>query len=47
MLLAYIAFSQGENVASSVQLHAEYFPEGRIYGHDRETQPVPTYVKRA
>lgn len=47
MLLAYIAFTQGEEVASSVQLHAEYFPEGRIYGHSRETQPVPTYVKRA
>jgi transcriptional regulator GlxA family with amidase domain len=47
MLLAYIAFTQGEDVASSVQLHAEYFPEGRIYGHHRKAQPVPTYIARA
>lgn len=47
MLLAYIAATQGEGVASSVQLHAEYFPEGRVYGHCREAQPVPSYVARA
>ena len=47
MLLAYIAFTQGEDVASSVQLHAEYFPEGRVYGNGRGEQPVPSYVARA
>lgn len=47
MLLAYIAATQGEDVASSVQMHAEYFPEGRVYGHCREEQPVPAYVARA
>jgi transcriptional regulator GlxA family with amidase domain len=46
MVLAYIAFTHGEDVASLVQLNAEYFPEGRIYGHERQTQPVPTYVTR-
>lgn len=30
MLLAYIADRCGEDVASVVQMHAEYFPEGRV-----------------
>jgi transcriptional regulator GlxA family with amidase domain len=47
MLLAYIAFTEGEEVASSVQLHAEYFPEGRVYGHLREAQTLPAYITRA
>lgn len=47
MLLAYIEDVRGEEVASLVQLHAEYFPEGRVYGHAREAQPVPDYVRRA
>lgn len=47
MLLAYIAATQGEEVASQVQMHAEYFPEGRVYGHAREAQPVPAYIARA
>jgi len=47
MLLAYIAATQGEEVASSVQMHAEYFPDGRIYGPALETRPLPAYVRRA
>lgn len=47
MVLAYIAATQGEEVASQVQMHAEYFPEGRVYGHAREGQPVPAYIARA
>jgi transcriptional regulator GlxA family with amidase domain len=47
MVLAYIAFTHGEDVASLVQLNAEYFPDGRIYGHEHQTQAVPTYVTRA
>lgn len=47
MLLAYIAATQGEAVASKVQMHAEYFPEGRVYGRAREEQPVPAYIARA
>ncbi len=47
MLLAYIAAERGDEVASAVQLHAEYFPEARVYGRAREAQPVPAYVARA
>lgn len=47
MLLAYIAATQGEEAASLVQMHAEYFPEGRVWGHAREAQPVPAYVAKA
>lgn len=46
MLLAYIAASHGEEVASAVQLHAEYFPEGRVYGSKRRAQPVTAYITR-
>lgn len=47
MLLAYIAHARGEDVASAVQLQAEYFPEGRVYGRAAETQPVAAYIRRA
>lgn len=47
MLLAYIAATQGVAVASKVQLHAEYFPEGKVYGRAREEQPVPAYIAQA
>jgi transcriptional regulator GlxA family with amidase domain len=47
MLLAYIAHTQGEEVASQVQLNAEYYPEGRIYGSARDAQPVAAYIQRA
>jgi transcriptional regulator GlxA family with amidase domain len=46
MLLAYIAAVAGEDVASTVQLHAEYFPEARIYGAARTAQPVAAYFER-
>jgi len=47
MLLAYISATQSEETASLVQMHAEYFPEGRVWGHAREAQTVPAYVARA
>lgn len=47
MLLAYIAATHGEEAASKVQLHAEYFPEGRLYGTARSEQPVAAYIDRA
>lgn len=47
MLLACIADRCGEEVASVVQMHAEYFPEGRVYGHARDAQPVPAYIADA
>jgi cyclohexyl-isocyanide hydratase len=46
MLLAYIAAVQGEDVASTVQLHAEYFPEARVYGEAHATQRVAAYMQR-
>ena len=46
MLLAYIAAARGEAVASAVQLQAEYFPEGRVYGTARVGQPVAAYIGR-
>jgi transcriptional regulator GlxA family with amidase domain len=47
MLLAYIAHTQGEEMASQTQLNAEYYPEGRIYGSAHNAQPVPAYIRRA
>jgi transcriptional regulator GlxA family with amidase domain len=44
MLLACIAAANGEDADSRVQLHAEYFPEGRIYGNARTEQPVVDYI---
>lgn len=46
MMLAYIAWARGEAVASAVQLQAEYFPEGRVYGSARVGQPVAGYIGR-
>lgn len=46
LTLAFIAAIAGEDVASSVQLHAEYYPGGRIYG-DRHLRPdAPAYLRR-
>lgn len=46
LTLAFIAAVAGEDVASSVQLHAEYYPSGRIYG-DRHVRPdAPAYLRR-
>ncbi len=46
MTLAYIAANAGEAAASTVQLHAEYFPDARAWGQARHAQPMPAYVKR-
>ncbi len=46
MLLAYIAAVGGEEAASTVQLNAEYFPEGRVYGTARAAQAMPAYIRR-
>lgn len=46
MLLAYIAVQAGEEVASKVQLHAEYFPDARVWGSARTEHAVPAYVAR-
>lgn len=46
MTLAYIGAMAGEAAASTVQLHAEYFPEARVWGQARTAQPMPAYVQR-
>lgn len=45
MLLAYIADRCGEDTASTVQLHAEYFPDPRVYGHARASADVSAYIR--
>ena len=45
MMLAYIAHRCGDAVASTVQLHAEYFPDSRVYGRARETADVSAYIR--
>lgn len=45
MMLAFIADSLGETVAAEVQLAAEYFPEGRIYGQPFEQTEVSRYIR--
>lgn len=45
MLLAYIADRCGEDVASTVQLHAEYFPDPRVYGSARASADVSAYIR--
>ena len=46
MMLAYIANDAGTDAASTVQLHAEYYPEARLWGEARAAQPMPAYVQR-
>lgn len=46
MLLSYIAETEGEEIASTVQLHAEYFPNAKIYGQQRFLQAVSEYIYR-
>lgn len=45
MMLAYIAERRGEAVASTVQLHAEYFPDPRVYGDARGSADVSAYIR--
>ncbi|MCI4644003.1 MAG: hypothetical protein MRY64_04390, partial [Hyphomonadaceae bacterium] len=46
MALAFIAELAGEAAASTTQLNAEYFPDGRIYGDAVEKAVrTPTYFK--
>jgi transcriptional regulator GlxA family with amidase domain len=45
MMLAYIAERCGEATASTVQLHAEYFPDPRVYGEARDAAEVSAYIR--
>ena len=46
MTLAFIADQAGEQAAYETQMNAEYFPDGRRYGHPETHPQVPLYVKR-
>jgi transcriptional regulator GlxA family with amidase domain len=46
LTLEFIAAVAGEDVASSVQLHAEYYPSGRIYGDRHRHADAPAYMRR-
>lgn len=46
MTLAFIAETAGEDVASKVQLHAEYFPDQRVYGNEVQHVRRPSYFHR-
>lgn len=46
MMLAYIAQTFGEAVAGEIQLGAEYFPSGQIYGRPFARQDVSEYIRK-
>jgi transcriptional regulator GlxA family with amidase domain len=46
LALALIAEIAGETVAGKVQLGAEYFPSGRIYGAANENPAAPAYARK-
>ncbi|PSN15633.1 DJ-1/PfpI family protein [filamentous cyanobacterium CCT1] len=45
MMLAFIAYSFGHDVAASVQLSAEYFPATTIYGRPFERRDISEYIR--
>jgi transcriptional regulator GlxA family with amidase domain len=45
MILAFICNQAGEEIAGQVQLAAEYYPSGIIYGDAHKTNDVPKYIK--
>lgn len=45
MMLAFIAHSFGAEVAAEVQLDAEYFPAGTVYGRPFERTDVSAYIR--
>ncbi|MCH9670610.1 MAG: DJ-1/PfpI family protein [Gammaproteobacteria bacterium] len=45
MMLAFIAQQAGDEVAANVQLQAEYFPNGHLYGAPGEHPKAPAYIR--
>lgn len=45
MTLAYIAETFGEEVASDIQLDAEYYPSPKIYGNPQNNPKVSNYIR--
>lgn len=46
MCLAFIADYYGENVASNIQLDAEYYPSLTIYGEAHKNNATSNYIKK-
>jgi cyclohexyl-isocyanide hydratase len=46
MMLAFIANRWGEDIAGDVQLHAEYYPDGTIYGDPSAAPDLPDYIQQ-
>lgn len=47
MTLKFISEVAGEETASKVQLQAEYYPSGKVYGNVFQQPEVPSYLKEA
>jgi transcriptional regulator GlxA family with amidase domain len=45
LMLAFIASVAGEEAAGKIQLGAEYFPSGTVYGSARQHEKAPGYLK--
>jgi hypothetical protein len=45
MALELIAQQAGEEIAGQVQLYAEYYPTGKIYGTAHKDPMAPGYIK--
>jgi hypothetical protein len=45
-MLAFIASEAGQEVAGLVQLAAEYYPEGILYGNAHASEKAPSYLKK-
>lgn len=45
MTLAFIAHVAGEEAASIVQLNAEYYPDGHLYGDNHQSADAPAYIR--
>jgi transcriptional regulator GlxA family with amidase domain len=45
MTLAFISETYGENIASDIQLEAEYYPFKKIYGSPEKNPKVSQYIK--
>ena len=46
LMLAFIASVAGEEAAGKIQLGAEYFPSGTVYGSAHQHEKAPRYLKR-
>jgi transcriptional regulator GlxA family with amidase domain len=46
LMLAFIADVAGEETAGVIQLAAEYYPSGRIFGNAHKNEKAPRYLKR-